>query len=89
MADEKRDRPAELNEAEKAVRDAGGVPVEVLYGDDGRIHISFAIAEGSNRVYTFLWDRQESLTLLHNFVRSKVPRVVAVGRNNRAVKLGK
>lgn len=82
MGDEQKDRPAELGQAEKTVRDAGGVPVEVFYRDDRRIQISFVIAEGSNRVYTFLWDRQESLTLLHNFVRSQVPRVVAVGRNN-------
>jgi hypothetical protein len=87
MPDEQKDHSAELNRAEKTVRDAGGVPVEVLYRDDGRIEISFVIAEGgSNRVHTFLCDRQESLTLLHNFVRSKIPRVIAVGRNNRGGK---
>ena len=78
----KKDRPAELDAAEKTVREAGGVPAEVLYRDDGRIEISFAIAEGgSNRIHTFLWDRQESLTMLHNFVRSKIPRVIAIPRN--------
>lgn len=75
----KDDRPAELDAAEKTVRDAGGVPTEALYRDDGRIEISFAIAGSRNdRVHTFYWDKQESLTLLYNFVRSKIPRVIAI-----------
>jgi len=76
-----KDRPAEFDAAEKTVGEAGGFPVEVFYRDDGRMEISFVIAgSGSNRVHTFLWDRQQSLTTLRNFVRSKIPRVVAVPR---------
>jgi hypothetical protein len=68
-----------LDAAEKTVRDAGGVPAALFYRDDGRIEISFAIAgDASDRVHTFLWDRQESLTTLYNFVRSKIPRVIAI-----------
>jgi hypothetical protein len=71
MSDEKKERPAELETAEETVRSAGGVPVEVLFGDHGRIEISFVVVEGSD-VYTFLWDRQEvSLPVLRDFVRSK------------------
>jgi hypothetical protein len=83
MTDEKKNRPAELDASEETVRSAGGVPVEVLFGDDGRIQISFLIP-GREHVHTFLWDREESLTLLHNFVLSKIPRVVAVEKNNRS-----
>ena len=35
---------------------------------------------------TFPQDRQECLTLLHNFLRSKIPRVIALQKNNRAGK---
>ena len=35
---------------------------------------------------TFPQDRQECLTLLRNFVRSKLPRVIALEKNNRAGK---
>jgi hypothetical protein len=83
MPDEKKDRPAELDAAEETVRSAGGVPVEVLFGDDGRIEISFLIP-GREQVHTFSWDREESLTLLHNFVLSKIPRVVAVEMKTKA-----
>jgi len=69
------DRPAELNAAEKTVREAGGAPAEVFYRDDGRMEISFMIpGDRNDRVYTFLWDRHESLMTLGNFVRSKIPR---------------
>ncbi len=79
MTDTKKERPAELDAAEKTVRDAGGVPAEVCYRADGRMEISFVIAgDLSDRVHTFFWDRQESLTTLYNFVRSKVPRVIAI-----------
>lgn len=73
-----KERPAELAAVEKTVREAGGVPAELFYRDDGRMEISFAIAgDRSDRVHTFLWNRQESLKTLHNFVRSKIPRVIA------------
>jgi hypothetical protein len=78
----RKNRQAELDAVEKTVRDAGGLPVEVFYRDDGRIEISFLIP-GREQVHIFSWDREESLTLLHNFVLSKIPRVVAVEKNNR------
>jgi hypothetical protein len=68
---ERKDRPAALDAAEKTVRGAGGVPTEMLYRDDGRMEVSFTI--GDRGPYTYLWDRQESLSMLHNFVRSKIP----------------
>ena len=62
---EPEDRPAELDAAEKTVREAGGVPAELFYRDDGQMEISFVIPGGqSDRVHTFLWDRHESLTTL-------------------------
>jgi hypothetical protein len=83
MAEKKKHCPAELDAAEKTVREAGGVPVEVCYRDDGRMEVSFVIAgSGSDRVHTFFWDQQESLTMLYNFVRSKTPRVIVVPRTN-------
>jgi hypothetical protein len=87
MAEDK-DRPAELDEAERTVTEAGGRPVEVFYRESGRIQISFVIRRGGSDhgPYTYLWDRQEPLTLLRDFVLSQTPRVVAVERNNRAGK---
>jgi hypothetical protein len=78
MVEKKKDRPAELDDAEKTVRNAGGVPTEVFYRDDGRIEISFVVHTGGSEhgPYTYHWERQESLTMLHNFVRSKIPRVI-------------
>jgi hypothetical protein len=35
---------------------------------------------------TFPHDRQQCLTLLHNFLRLKIPRVIALEKNNRAGK---
>jgi hypothetical protein len=71
MMSEPKDRPAELGAAEKTVREAGGVPTEIFYRGDGKMEVSFVI--GSDRgPYTFLWNRQESLTMLHDFVRSKI-----------------
>ena len=68
-----KDKPTELDAAEKTVREAGGVLTELHYRADGRMEISFRIPghEGG----TFLWDRQESPTRLYDFVRSKITRV--------------
>ena len=74
---EPKDRPALLDAAEKTVREAGGVPTELFYRDDGQMEISFEIR---GRVHTYLWNREESLSMLHDFVRSKIPRVVAIPR---------
>lgn len=86
--EEKRDRPAELDVADKAVRQAGGVPTELFFRDDGQIQVSFVVHRRGTEYgpYTYRWDRQECLTLLHNFVRSKIPRVIALEKNNRAGK---
>lgn len=89
MAEEKKkDRPAELDAADKTVRQAGGVPTELFFRDDGQIQVSFVVRRAGSEYgpYTYHWDRQECLTLLHNFVRSKIPRVIALGRNNGAGK---
>jgi hypothetical protein len=81
MMAEPKDRPAELNAAEKTVREAGGIPAELFYREDGQMEISFVIpGGGSDQVHTFLWDRHESLTTLGDFVRSKIPRVITVPR---------
>jgi len=75
------DRPAELNAAEKTVPEAGGAAAELFYRDDGRMEISFMIPGGrSDRIYTFLWDRHESLMTLGNFVRSRIPRAFIIPR---------
>ena len=79
---EQKDRPAELDAAEKTVREAGGIPTELLYRPDGRMQISFEIP-GHDGGDTFVWDREESLSTLHNFVRSRIPRVVAIPRSLR------
>lgn len=74
-------RPAELNAAEKTVREAGGAPAELFYRDDGRMEISFMILGcRSDRIYTFLGERHESLTRLGNFVQSKIHRAVIIPR---------
>jgi uncharacterized cupredoxin-like copper-binding protein len=73
------ERPAELDAAEKTVIEAGGVATEVCYRHDGRMKISFVIP-GHNGEHTFAKDRQESLATLHDFVRSKIPRVIAIPR---------
>jgi len=81
MMAEPEDRPAELDAAETTVREAGGVPAELFYRDDGQMEISFVIPRGrSDRVHTFLWDGHESLMTLGDFVRSKIPRVITVRR---------
>jgi len=80
---ESNERPAELDAAEQTVRAAGGVPAELFYRDDGQMEVSFVIpGGGSDRgPYTFLWDRHEALATLGDFVRSKIPRVIALPRN--------
>jgi hypothetical protein len=80
---ESKEHPAELDAAEKTVREAGGVPAELFYRDDGQMEVSFVIpgGGGDRGPYTFLWDRHESLTTLGVFVRSKIPRVIAIPRN--------
>ena len=83
MAEEKKkDRAAELDAADKTVREAGGVPTEIFFRDDRQIQVSFVIHRGGSDhgPYTYLWDRQECLTLLHNFVRRQIPRVIALPR---------
>lgn len=86
MAEEKkRDRPAELDAADKTVRQAGGVPTELFFRDDGQIQVSFVVPRAGSEYgpYTYRWDRQECLTLLHNFVRWKIPRVIAIEKKSR------
>lgn len=73
------ERPAELDDAEKTIIEAGGLPTEVCYRHDGKVKVSFVIP-GHGGEYTFAKDRQESLATLHDFVRSKIPRVVAIPR---------
>jgi hypothetical protein len=77
---EPKNQQAELDAAEKTVREAGAVPVELLYRHDGPMEVSFTI--GDRGPYTYFWDRQESLSMLHDFFRSKVPRVIAVPRRD-------
>jgi len=49
MAEEKKkDRPAELDAADKTVREAGGVPTEIFFRDDGQIQVSFVIHRGGS-----------------------------------------
>ena len=73
-----KDNQAELDAAEKTVREAGGVPTELLYRASGQMQVSFKIP--GHGEHTFLWDKEESLTTLYDFVRSKIPRVIAVPR---------
>lgn len=73
------ERPAELDAAERTVHEAGGVATEVSYRHDGQMKVSFVIP-GHEGEHIFVWDRQESLATLHQFVGSKIPRVIAIPR---------
>jgi hypothetical protein len=73
MAEEKKDRPAELDKAEKIVAMAGGRSVEALYRD-GRTDRGFVRDTQRRRrprSYTCLWDPHESPALLYESVRLK------------------
>jgi hypothetical protein len=71
------DLPAELDAAEKTLREAGGAATEVCYQHDGRMKVSFVIP-GHGVEHKFVWSREESLDTLREFVRSKIPRVIAI-----------